>query len=389
MRLSAPSAPLLVLGLLAGSTLGDEPDPKEIIAKVDQTTKAVKMVSYKAEAWGEGNLKDRMPRVRATVKAKESGDKVPYVRFEGAVKMRDSDEAYPFHLVVGEREVISLDQKRKVCTVGDLPEGLDLVADPMVSLFMQEFLHPTPFRDELAADSRTYEGEKTVGGTACHVIHVVYAGRQDEARWYFGIDDSLPHRVDRILKDGVRVLQLSDINTAPEFDGTTFATEVPSGYQERRYERPVRRRPGLLPIGAQAPDWTLKTPAGESVSLAKLRGNVVVLDFWATWCHPCLKAMPGVQKLHEKFKGKPVVVYGVDTWENKMADPAAYMKDKGYTYGLLMNGDEVAKAYGIIGIPTFYVIGPDGKIVYAALGYDPSAEGTLIALIESVLKKNE
>jgi len=72
-----------------------------------------------------------------------------------------------------------------------------------------------------------------------------------------------------------------------------------------------------------------------------------------------------------------------------MADPAAYMKDKGYTYGLLMNGDEVAKAYGIIGIPTFYVIGPDGKIVYAAAGYDPSAEGTLIALIESVLKKNE
>ncbi|MFQ5805562.1 MAG: redoxin domain-containing protein [Phycisphaerae bacterium] len=393
MRLFWSCPPLLVSGLLTAAALGDDPDLVEIIAKVDQTAKAVKLVSYQAEAWGEGISKDEMPRSRATVRAKDTGDKVPLLRFDGVVKMPGSDQMHPFHLVLGERQVIALDEKRKVCTVGDLPEGFNLIAKPMKDLFMAELLHPAPFSDELAADSRKYEGEKNVAGTACHVIYVVYADGQGEARWYFGIDDSLPHRVDRVVQNdqgqGVHVLQLSDINTAPRFDDATFATNVPRGYQERRYERPAKRAKGLLEVGTQAPDWTLKTPTGESVSLAKLRGKIVVLDFWATWCGPCIKAMPGVQKLHEKFEGKPVAVFGVNTWENKTADPAAFMKNNDYTYGLLMNGDEVATAYGVRALPTFYVIGPDGKILHASKSFSAAGEEALSKLIETTLAKNE
>ena len=83
--------------------------------------------------------------------------------------------------------------------------------------------------------------------------------------------------------------------------------------------------------------------------------------------------MPGIQKIHEKFKGKPVAVYGVSTWE-KTGDPAAYMKDKEYTYGLLIKGDDVAKRYGVRGIPTFFVIGHDGRVIYTAAGSGRDAQ---------------
>jgi thiol-disulfide isomerase/thioredoxin len=144
-------------------------------------------------------------------------------------------------------------------------------------------------------------------------------------------------------------------------------------------------RTELLPVGAEAPDWTLSTPDGTAVTLKSLRGKVVVLDFWAVWCGPCKKAMPGIQKLHEKFKDKPVVVYGIDTWERGNNDPAAYMKKSGFTYGLLLKGDAIAPAYGIRGIPVFYVIGVDGKVVYAAAGSEN--EGPLGPAVEQALKQ--
>jgi thiol-disulfide isomerase/thioredoxin len=158
--------------------------------------------------------------------------------------------------------------------------------------------------------------------------------------------------------------------------GATATTSAPA---------PSPARTELLPEGAEAPDWSLSTPDGTAITLKSLRGKVVVLDFWAVWCVPCKKAMPGIQKLHEKFKDKPVVVYGIDTWEKGNNDPAGYMKKSGFTYGLLLKGETIAPAYGIQGIPVFYVIGTDGKVVYAAAGSDN--EAPLGPAIEKALKQ--
>jgi thiol-disulfide isomerase/thioredoxin len=123
--------------------------------------------------------------------------------------------------------------------------------------------------------------------------------------------------------------------------------------------------------------------AAEPNFLENFRGRVVLVDFWATWCGPCKMAMPGVQKLHERFQGRPVSILGVNCWER--GDAQAFMKNQGYTYGLVLHGDELAKAHNVTGIPTFVLFDFDGNVLMHEVGYDPSNEEKLGGKIEEYL----
>jgi thiol-disulfide isomerase/thioredoxin len=124
-----------------------------------------------------------------------------------------------------------------------------------------------------------------------------------------------------------------------------------------------------------------------NADLAQYQGKVVLLDFWATWCGPCKMAMPGVQRISEKFAGRPVAVVGANCWEK--SDPAAFMKSNGYTYELMLNADDLAKKYGVSGIPTFVILSPNGEQVYKSVGYDPNHEQEIARIIEEQLAKNK
>ena len=138
---------------------------------------------------------------------------------------------------------------------------------------------------------------------------------------------------------------------------------------------------GLLAVGDPAPDWKLSDPQGRTHSLSDYRGRVVVLDFWATWCAPCFKVMPRMEKLHQKYKGQGVVVFGVNSWET--GDPAALMKKKKCTYGLLLKGEEIAPAYGVSILPAVCVVGVDGKVIYC---HEGAEHKQLDAVIEKHLE---
>ncbi len=186
------------------------------------------------------------------------------------------------------------------------------------------------------------------------------------------------------------------INSKPSAE--LFALKAAAGYTIQKDADaselgiPSSESPKLkFAVGDKAPSFTLKSGDGTDVSLESLKGRVVLLDFWATWCGPCKMAMPGVQKLHEKYKDQKVSVFGVDTWERagsvekSTAKAAKYMAEKKYTYGLLANGDDLAKQYGMSGIPTFVLIGPDGKIIYLGVGFDEKQDETLAELIDKAL----
>lgn len=115
-------------------------------------------------------------------------------------------------------------------------------------------------------------------------------------------------------------------------------------------------------VGKPAPAFTLTGVKGSTISLAKYKGKVVLLDFWATWCRPCRIEMPLVQKLYDEFKAKDLVVFGV----NLMEEPAqvkSFLAENGIGFPILLDRDgKVAARYKAEGIPTLVIIGKDGNV---------------------------
>ncbi|MCH9002690.1 MAG: redoxin domain-containing protein, partial [Planctomycetes bacterium] len=283
----------------------------------------------------------------------------------------------------GER-VYQIVHGRKEFVHGEFPERGYLLRGGS-ELVMQEFGDDNPFGRELQGKFR-YERQESVGDVLCDVIYVEYKTPGEHARFFFGAD-GLPRRVERMSymfpdlpPDGrlKKTLTLTELDIAPQLAAADFRLTLPEGYEE--FE--LQPRAPLLAAGTVAPDWSLQTPDGRTVSLTSLRGNVVLMDFWATWCVPCKMAMPGIQKLHEHFEGKPVTVVGVNC-QDADGDPAAYMAKKNYTYTLVMNGDRVSEAYSVMGLPTVYVIDTEGKVAHTTVG--AGGEEKLIDIVQGLL----
>jgi len=166
--------------------------------------------------------------------------------------------------------------------------------------------------------------------------------------------------------------------------GLAAAAPAPA---EAAMTQPGRRAAGPQ-VGEVAPEWQTVDPEGKKHKLSDYRGKVVVMDFWATWCPPCRQAMPGLQRLHEQYKDQGLVVLGMNYGERANGDPVGYMKKNNFTYGLMLNSEEIAKAYGVSAIPAFFVVGPDGKVVHRAVGYHPEGEKQLEEVIKAHLPKD-
>ncbi|MGO9010069.1 MAG: redoxin domain-containing protein [Bryobacteraceae bacterium] len=133
--------------------------------------------------------------------------------------------------------------------------------------------------------------------------------------------------------------------------------------------------------GLTAADFQLKSVSGETVRLSDLRGTVVVLDFWATWCGPCRQELPIVEKLREEFAGK-VQFFGIN--DEEKGTVAGFLRKNEYQLSVLMDGRrDVHRQYGIRSIPQLFVIDRNGVIRQHYVG--TQGEGALRKAIEAAL----
>ncbi|MCU0357303.1 MAG: TlpA family protein disulfide reductase [Cyclobacteriaceae bacterium] len=129
-------------------------------------------------------------------------------------------------------------------------------------------------------------------------------------------------------------------------------------------------------IDKAAPDFSLLNLKGEEVSLDKLRGKVIVIDFWASWCGPCIAGFPDMQEAVTAYKDDETVKFlFVNTWERyarsgKVAKATEFIEKKDYSFNVLVDIDDImAKDYHIDALPTHLIIGPDGRIKFNRLNH--------------------
>lgn len=134
-----------------------------------------------------------------------------------------------------------------------------------------------------------------------------------------------------------------------------------------------------------APDFTLKDINGKQVALSEHRGKVIFMDFWASWCPPCRNSIPEVEKLYARFKDDRVLILGV----NVEGDPSAAKKfaaSKGIRYTVLLGDQQTSRAYKVSGIPAFFIIDAEGKIVQRYTGFQSGMYDEWVQQIEKQLE---
>ena len=141
--------------------------------------------------------------------------------------------------------------------------------------------------------------------------------------------------------------------------------------------------------GFLAPDFTLDTLDGNKVTLSDLRGKIIVVNFWATWCPPCRAETPALEKSYEQYKDSGVLILGVDlTSQDSLSDVQAFIQEFSLTYPILLDRDGSISntLYQIKGLPSTFFINREGIIRTVVVG-GPMSETFIRSKIEALLEQ--
>ncbi len=177
-----------------------------------------------------------------------------------------------------------------------------------------------------------------------------------KARYFVGSDEN--EEINRLLKEAY---------VANTSSGDGFKAYVSNQLDELRaeeFERLVSQR-----INIPAKQFELESLSGKKVKLTDYSGQIVLIDFWATWCPPCLEELPLLQEANKKWEKEGITLLAVSTDKDR-SKVAPLIEENGYTFTVLFNED-TSKDYDVSVIPTLVVIGENGKIQYRHIGFRP------------------
>ena len=241
-------------------------------------------------------------------------------------------------------------------------------------------LHHQGNNKEALAYQEKAKAYNDASGNERYIMYLNLTGNKDKAY----------AEAEKIIKEGKATDSLKTIfktlYTSLKKEGTyeTYIANLEKAALEKERAEWTKKM-----INIPAPAFSLTNLKGEKVSLASLKGKIVILDYWATWCGPCVASFPGMQKAMAKYSGNPNVVFlFVNTWqneENREKVVTDFIAEKKYNFNVLYDTKnakdpskfDVVSAYKVDGIPTKFVIDGDGNIRFKAVGFSGSDDGVV------------
>ena len=140
-------------------------------------------------------------------------------------------------------------------------------------------------------------------------------------------------------------------------------------------------------VDQAAPDFTLKSLSGKNIKLSEYAGNVVMLNFWASWCGPCRKEMPLLNALHNKYETLGFVILGVNV-EQELRLAKSFLADTPVDFPILFDvSNTVSKAYDVIAMPTTVMIDRNGQVRYIHKGYKAGDEKKYKKMVKKLIRE--
>ncbi|MDY6827926.1 MAG: TlpA disulfide reductase family protein [Pseudomonadota bacterium] len=138
---------------------------------------------------------------------------------------------------------------------------------------------------------------------------------------------------------------------------------------------------------AEAPDFVLKSHSGENLRLSELKGQVVMINFWASWCGPCRQEMPLLDALHRKYQKLGFTLLGVNV-EKDTAAARRFISDVPVSFPVLFDQkNTVSRSFDVSGMPSTVVLDRDGRVRYQHAGYVPGDETRYSEVVRELLRQ--
>jgi thiol-disulfide isomerase/thioredoxin len=140
-------------------------------------------------------------------------------------------------------------------------------------------------------------------------------------------------------------------------------------------------------VQGPAPDFALKTDSGSNLRLSELRGDVVMINFWASWCGPCREEMPLLDEIHQRYKPLGFTVLGVNVEEDSRA-AKALLEQIPVSFPILFDNDStVSKLYDVRAMPSTILVDRDGNMRYLHRGYKPGYEQQYTQQVRALVRE--
>lgn len=136
-----------------------------------------------------------------------------------------------------------------------------------------------------------------------------------------------------------------------------------------------------------APDFTLKSVGGENLKLSEYRGEVVLINFWASWCGPCRQEMPVLSELHDKYKALGFTVLGVNVEEDS-SKARKLLQEMSVSFPVLLDNEGVvSKQYDVVAMPSTVLVDRNGNMRYLHKGYKPGLEDVYLQQVRELIRE--